>query len=61
VARIEFEFGRRVLRECGVDSPDDLLENAAGLWGYATEWISYRERSRDRTRSRWSVSPEWEA
>lgn len=33
VARIEFEFGRSVLRECGVDSPDDVFRNAAGLCG----------------------------
>ena len=61
VARVEFEFGRSVLRECGVDSPDDVFANAAGLWGYATEWLSYRDRSADRTRSRWPVSSEWEA
>ena len=60
VARIEFEFGRKVLRECGVDSPDDVFENTAGLWGYATEWLSYRDRSGDGTRSRWPVSAEWE-
>ena len=60
VARIEFEFGRTVLRECGVDSPDDVFENASGLWGYATEWLSYRDRSDDGTRARWPTSPEWE-
>lgn len=61
VARVEFEFGRKVLRECGVDSPDDVFANAAGLWGYATEWLSYRDRSGDGTRSRWPVSSDWEA
>jgi hypothetical protein len=61
VARIEFEFGRQVLGECGVNSPDDALVNAAGLWGYATEWLSYRDPSGDGTRSRWPVSSEWTA
>jgi len=61
VARIEFEFGRSVLRECGVDSPDDVFGNTAGLWGYATEWLSYRDRSRDATRSRWPVATGWES
>lgn len=61
VARIEFEFGRSVLKECGVDSPEDVFESAAGMWGYATEWLSYRDRSRDGTRARWPVAAEWEA
>ena len=61
VARIEFEFGRTVLRECRVDSPDDAFEKAAGLWGYATEWLSYRDPSTDGTRSRWPISSDWDA
>ncbi|MEX1133471.1 MAG: hypothetical protein WED83_01350 [Acidimicrobiia bacterium] len=61
VARIEFEFGRKVLRECGLDSPEDVFASAAGLWGYATEWLSYRDRSKDSTRSRWPVASSWEA
>jgi hypothetical protein len=61
VARVEFEFGRRVLRECGVDSPDDVFAKTAGLWGYATEWLSYRDRARDGTKSRWPVASSWEA
>lgn len=61
VTRIEFEFGRQVLRECGINSPDEALTEAAGLWGYATEWLSFRDRSADRTRSRWPLSSEWAA
>lgn len=61
VCRVEFEFGRTVLRECGIDTPEDLFENRAGLWGYGTEWLSYRTPTADGTRSRWPVAPEWEA
>ena len=61
VARIEIEFGRRVLHQCGIESPPDLFSSLAGLWGYGTEWLSYRTPTGDRTRSRWPVAPEWKA
>jgi hypothetical protein len=62
VYRVEFEFGRKVLRECKVDTPTDLLQNVAGLWGYATtKWLSYRTPTADETRSRWPVAREWES
>jgi len=61
VARVEIEFGRKVLHQCGVESPDDLFSNLAGLWGYGTEWLSYRLPTSDQTRSRAAVAPEWEA
>lgn len=61
VTRIEFEFGRKVLRECRLSSPHETIEQVAGLWGYGTEWLSFRDVSNDLTRSRWPVSAEWEA
>ena len=62
VYRVEFEFGRKVLRECQVDTPANLFENVAGLWGYATtKWLSYRTPSADETKSRWPVAPEWKS
>lgn len=61
VCRVELEFGRTALRQCGVDTPENLFRERAGLWGYGTEWLSYRTPSGDRTRSRWPVAPEWEA
>ncbi|MEX2323479.1 MAG: hypothetical protein WEA29_06885 [Acidimicrobiia bacterium] len=60
VVRVEFEFGRSVLRECSVDSPADLLRETGGLWGYGTEWLSMRAPTGDATRSRWPVAEEWE-
>ncbi|MEX1207445.1 MAG: hypothetical protein WEE36_02400 [Acidimicrobiia bacterium] len=61
VARVEIEFGRKVLHQCEIESPDDLFSNLAGLWGYGTEWLSYRQPTADKTRSRAPVAPEWEA
>jgi len=61
VCRVEFEFGRKVLRECSIDTPDDLFRERAGLWGYGTQWLSYRTPTGDGTRSRWPVAVEWEA
>jgi hypothetical protein len=61
VARVEIEFGRTALRQCSIGSPDDLFANLAGLWGYGTEWLSYRLPTADKTRSRAPVAPEREA
>jgi hypothetical protein len=60
VTRIEFEFGRTVLRECNVDTPEDLFRARAGLWGYATEWLSFRRPTADKTRSGWPLVAQWE-
>lgn len=60
VLRVEFELGRKALREFGVDLVDDALDAAAGMWGSVTEsWLSHRTPTSDATRSRWPVSPEW--
>lgn len=60
VWRVEFEAGRTILRELGIDTPADLFANLGGLWGYATDWLSLRCPIPDGTRSRWPVAPEWE-
>lgn len=60
VLRVEFEFGRSALREFGTDSPTEVLEAAGGLWASAAEdWLTFRDRSSDQTRSRWPLSAEW--
>jgi hypothetical protein len=61
VCRVEIEFGRTALRECGVDTPEELFQERAGLWGYGTGWLSYRVATDDKTGSRAAVAPEWEA
>ena len=61
VLRVEFEIGRAGLVEFGIDHPSEGLDQAADLWASLTEWLSYRVPSNDQTKSRWRVSPEWEA
>ena len=58
--RVEFEAGRTILRELEIDTPGDLFARLGGLWGYATDWLSFRCPTGDGTRSRWPVAPEWE-
>ncbi|QCC77494.1 hypothetical protein [Nocardioides daphniae] len=61
VLRVEFQVGRQVLKECGIDKPEQALEHAPELWGYLTEkWLSCRIPTEDETRSRWPVAAEWQ-
>ena len=60
VFRVEFEFGRMVLRQFAVRTPEETLAGKGDLWSYATEWLSHRSPTADGTRSRWPVSDEWE-
>jgi hypothetical protein len=60
VLRVEFEFGRTGLRLFSVDTPDEAIEAAGGLWMAATQdWLTYRTKTDDGTRSRWPIAEEW--
>jgi len=60
VMRIEFELGRQGLKEFGVSSPEDAMAEASGIWAGVTEqWLTYRIRTGDETRSRWPLADEW--
>jgi len=60
VLRVEFELGRQGLVEYGIRSPSEGLSGAPGVWASVTaDWLSYRTRTEDGTKSRWPVSPEW--
>lgn len=59
VFRVEFEFGRSVLRQFGINSPTDALASVGDLWAYGTEWLSLRDPTSDKTKSRWPLSPDW--
>jgi hypothetical protein len=62
VWRTEFEFNRGFLREMSLDTPAEVLKGSGDLWAYATDdWLSHRTPTGDETRSRWPVSPPWEA
>jgi hypothetical protein len=60
VIRVEFEVMRNCLREFGLSTPPDVVNAAGGMWLYlTTQWLTYRVRTADETRSRWPLSPEW--
>jgi hypothetical protein len=62
VTRVEFEFGRKALKDFRVGPPEHVLVIVGELWAYATEqWLSLRTPTGDATRSRWPVAPEWQA
>lgn len=61
VLRIEFELGRQVLKEFGLDSPDHVLDATGSLWSSLTsQWLTHRIPGADQTRARWPISPQWE-
>ncbi|GAA0190926.1 hypothetical protein GCM10008944_03760 [Cytobacillus oceanisediminis] len=60
VLRVEFQLRRDLIRQVGLDSPDDVITEASQLWAYLTdEWLSFRNPTSDDTRSRWPVASEW--
>jgi len=62
VIRVEFEVNRQGLREYGLSDPNEVLDATGAVWADLTQgWLTHRTPSADRTKSRWSVSPEWEA
>jgi hypothetical protein len=61
VLRVEFQIGRPLMREVGVSTPAEVLDQLPGIWGYLTdEWLTYRDVTDDATRSRWPVAGEWQ-
>lgn len=62
VLRVEFQVGRSALNQTSIHEPIEALRRLPRLWGYLTDdWLSYRTRTADGTRSRWPVAPEWES
>jgi len=60
VLRVEFEFGRTGLRQFKVNTPEEAIDSAGGLWMAAThDWLTYRIPTDDATRSRWPIAEEW--
>ncbi len=60
VHRLEFEIGRQGLQEFDLNTPAQVFDAAGDLWAYATgQWLTHRSPTDDRTRSRWSLSPQW--
>jgi len=60
VLRIEFELGRKGLRQFGSDSAQQAITSSPQIWaGLTEEWLSQRVPTSDATKSRWPVSPDW--
>jgi hypothetical protein len=60
VLRVEFEFGRKGLRQFGIDGARKAIVSAPGLWVYGTErWLTHRLPGGDATASRWPISEQW--
>jgi hypothetical protein len=60
VKRVEFQMGRKGLRLYGIDSPEEAINSAPGLWrNLTTEWLTYRVKTGDSNRSRRPIAPEW--
>ena len=61
VKRVEFQMGRKGLRYYGIDTPEEAIMSARGLWRNLTvEWMSFRVATSDSNRSRWPIAPEWQ-
>ena len=60
VWRLEFEFKRKVLKECGICKISELRQNLNALWRYATEnWLRLTLPSNDKNQNRWPTHPLW--
>lgn len=60
VWNIEFELHRDFLKECKIDSWDDLKNNINSLWHYLTnEWLRYVDLSSATRRENCKVQPLW--
>ncbi len=61
VRRVEFQMGRQGLRHYGIDTPEEAINSAPGLWRNLTvEWLTYRVETADSNRSRWPIAHEWQ-
>ena len=62
VLRVEFELHREVLRQFGVSTTEEVLGVTGSMWHYLThDWLTHRVPTGDDTKSRWPVSPAWQA
>ncbi len=59
VWRLEFQLRRQLLRECGLNSADDVIEDRDRLWRDVTQWLSLRQPQPVARRVRWPVADVW--
>jgi hypothetical protein len=61
IARVEMRPERDVLREMGIETPEEAFDRLDYIWAYATQqWIRHTTPTGDKTRSRWPSSPFWQ-
>lgn len=61
VWRVEVQMRRKKLKEKGIDTPQDLMKHSSALWDDMTDWISLREPSENKQRTRWKEDGRWKA
>lgn len=60
VWRQEFQAGSTGLREMGIETVPQLIDNLGGLWKYLTEdWLRLTRMGNDSNKSRWELHPLW--
>jgi len=60
VWRVEFQLRRGVLKELGIMTVNDLLDNVDGVWSYcAGGWLTLRRPGSEANVSRWKVKRKW--
>lgn len=59
VWRLEFQLRRQLLKECAIDSPEQVIDRRQQLWTYSTQWLSLREPRLGARRVRWPVDNVW--
>lgn len=58
--RHEFQAANTALRELGIATVPQLLDNLGGLWNYLTsDWLRLTEMGNDSNKSRWKTHPLW--
>ncbi len=59
VWRIEFEIGRKIFSETGVNLVSDLFSNLRPIWLMALNWCSLKIPSKNKQKTRWLTDPVW--
>ena len=61
VWRIEVQLRNQALKELGVFTPAQALDDPAALLGYGLTWAQLRVPTNDTTKARWPEDPRWTA
>ncbi|MES9691088.1 replication initiation factor [Bacillus toyonensis] len=60
VWRVEFQIRRKGLKEFGVNSLEEFINEEDGIWMYlTTKWLTLKIPTEDANQTRWEVSQKW--